>query len=207
MNIEKLNLGKSTTIVAAVKKVSIKKIEKIISEGILHIGWSTFQQLDELYSQLEKYQYVKHHFIGHLQRNKVSRLLSYPIELIHSVDSWELLEKINTVASGMKKTQKVLLQINSDEKKEFGFSLDEVRDVFKKQKELPYIRIEGLMTIPSEKSNSRTIYKGLRLQRDKMEKEFKVHLPTLSMGMSDDYQTAIEEGATMVRLGTILFKD
>ena len=207
MNIQSLNIGKNITLVAAVKRHSIKKIKMLIEKGVRNLGWSTLQHLKEAYPELEGTKGIRHHFIGHLQRNKVRTLLSYPIEFIHSVDSKELLTKINTVAEELGKKQTVLLQINTDEEKEHGLSIDEVREILKMRKNLSSIKIEGLMTIPSAQSNARHIYKGLRMQRDKLEKEFKNPISTLSMGMSDDYLIAMEEGATMVRLGRILFQE
>lgn len=193
--------------VAAVKGQPAKKIKTLIDEGARNLGWSTVQHLKELYPELKDIKGIKHHFIGHLQRNKVRLLMKYPIELIHSVDSWELVKKINEIASETGKVQKILLQINADKQKEHGLSMDDARDILKKRKETPGIQIEGLMVIPAKDANSRHIYKGLHMQRDKLEKEFHTTLSTLSMGMSDDYEVAMEEGATMVRLGRILFEE
>lgn len=191
----------------AVKYAKSKQIEAVIKEGFRRLGWSTVQHLTETLPKLTDQKYLKHDFIGHLQRNKVRPLLIYPIELIHSVDSRSLIEKINTVASELGKKQRVLLQINTDPEKKHGMSIDESREILEMRKNLKNVSIEGFMTIPSPRSNPRHIYKGLRMQRDKLEKEFHTTLSTLSMGMSDDYQTAIEEGATMVRLGRILFQE
>ncbi|MCX6733984.1 MAG: YggS family pyridoxal phosphate-dependent enzyme [Candidatus Peregrinibacteria bacterium] len=207
MNIQSLNIAKNVTLVAAVKGHSVKKIKILLENGVRNLGWSTVQHLRDSYPDLKDINNIRHHFIGHLQRNKVHLLLSYPIELIHSVDSLGLAKKINDVAAEMKKTQKVLLQINADENKEHGLSMDEVREILEKRKEFPNLEFEGLMVIPSKNGNCRYIYKGLRMQRDKLEKEFKNPLSRLSMGMSDDYLIAIEEGATMVRLGRILFQE
>lgn len=201
--IMKLEIRKNILCVAAVKYASQKQIESIIKEGYTTLGWSTLQHLKENYDHFKN---LTHHFIGHLQRNKVKLLLQYPIELIHSIDSLALLKKINLVAGELGKKQKVLLQIHTDEEKEHGLSSEEAREILAERKNFPNIAIEGLMTIPSPKSNARTIYRNLALRRDKLEKEYGVHLPHLSMGMSDDYKIAIEEGATMVRLGRILFE-
>ncbi len=207
MNIQSLNIAKNVTLVAAVKGHSAKKIKIIIENGIRNLGWSTVQQFRELYPELKDSKNIRHHFIGHLQRNKVHLLLSHPIELIHSVDSLNLVRKINEAAREMNKTQKILLQINADENKEHGLSMDEIREILEKRKDFPNIEFEGLMVIPSKNGNSRYIYKGLRMQRDKLEKQFGTPLSRLSMGMSDDYQIAIEEGATLIRLGRILFQE
>lgn len=201
----KPEIPKNVVCVAAVKHAKNKQIEAAIKDGIRYLGWSTVQHLRSLHVELAKHKHLHHHFIGHLQRNKVRQLLTHPIELIHSGDSKDLVVKINAVAQELSKKQPILLQIKSDQEKEYGLDLDEAREILTMQKNLSNISIEGLMTIPSPKSNPRTVYKGLRMQRDKLEKEFDVTLSVLSMGMSDDYKIAIEEGATIVRLGKILF--
>jgi pyridoxal phosphate enzyme (YggS family) len=199
-----LEIPKKILLVAAVKYASKSKMQSAQEKGVKVFGWSTLQHLRENY---EHFKNMTHHFIGHIQRNKVKQLLAYPIELIHSVDSAALLKKINLTAKELGKKQKVLPQILTDEEKEHGFSLDEVRKILSEKKNFSNVIFEGLMTIPSPKSNPRTIYRNFRMKRDKLEKECGILLPHLSMGMSDDYKIAIEEGATMVRLGSILFEE
>lgn len=200
-------------IIAAVKYANPEQIKKIVEEGsenfpgikINNLGWSTVQHFLKTIPILHKnnQKNIRHHFIGHLQTNKISQLLQYDIELIHSVDNEKLLHKINIAAAGKNKIQKILVQIKSDSTKKFGFTFVEVEKKISQWKKLPHIKIEGFMTIPAPADNAeknRAIFHQIKKLAGKL------NLKELSMGMSDDYEIAIKEGATMVRLGKILFK-
>ena len=149
------------------------------------------------------------HMIGHLQTNKVKEVVGV-FELIHSVDSYKLAKAISDEAGKKGITQKILLQVNNaNEEQKFGFSPEELLDCMSDLLSLPNIRTEGLMNIAplSQDDNYlRKLFKDIRFLRDKTELEYKVKLPHLSMGMSNDYRIALEEGATMIRLGRILFE-
>jgi len=148
------------------------------------------------------------HFIGHLQRNKIRKVLPLA-ELIHAVDSVDLALDIDRIAAELGLFPRVLLEVNiSGEQTKFGFRPDLVRREAGRLLSLPRIQVEGLMTIApavERAEDARPFFAELRTLRDEIAAESNARLPTLSMGMSDDFVTAIEEGATLVRVGTAIF--
>lgn len=151
------------------------------------------------------------HLIGHLQSNKVRQALEI-FDFIHSVDSIKLADRINFIADEIGARVRVLLEVNvSGEKSKNGMSPEAVEPAISHILEsCPRITVEGLMTMAPFSENpedSRIYFKRLRELRDAVEKKLDVVLPHLSMGMSGDYEVAVEEGATFVRLGTVLFGD
>ena len=149
------------------------------------------------------------HLIGHLQSNKAEKAVELA-EYIHSVDSVKLLNKINTAAAKRGKIQKILLEVNvSGEESKFGLSgWDALRETAEHALGLANIQLSGLMTmapLDADDSVLHATFGGLREFRDRLEREFSVTLPELSMGMSHDYPVAIAEGATIVRVGTAIF--
>jgi pyridoxal phosphate enzyme (YggS family) len=148
------------------------------------------------------------HFIGRLQKNKVRHALPL-FELFHSVDSLELAENMNRIADEEGLHPRALLEVNmAGEGSKIGFAPDILRAQFETIHSLGRITFEGLMTIPPlapEAEPSRKYFAALRELRDQLEQEFEIRLPQLSMGMSNDFVVAIEEGATMVRIGTAIF--
>ena len=149
------------------------------------------------------------HLIGHLQSNKVRKALEL-FDFFHSVDSAALADRMNAIAQDMGASPHILLEVNvSGEKSKSGMKPEEVRDVLAHiAQECPRLTVEGLMTIAPFSENpedARPYFRKLRELRDELEKELGVGLPRLSMGMSGDYEVAVEEGATWVRLGTVLF--
>lgn len=150
------------------------------------------------------------HLIGHLQSNKVRRALPL-FALIQSVDSLDLAEDINRIGAELGLFPKVFLQVNvAGEARKHGFSPEALRDAFPRLLALPRLEIQGLMTIPpyeEEPEASRGHFRALRLFRDEMRESFGISLDELSMGMSHDFTVAIEEGATMVRVGSAIFGD
>jgi pyridoxal phosphate enzyme (YggS family) len=151
---------------------------------------------------------VRWHFVGHLQKNKIRHALPL-FEMIHSVDSLALAQEVNRIAEEEGMHPRVLLEANvAGEGSKFGFSPDKLREQMEELLVLPRLSIEGLMTIPplaEEAEASRTYFVELRQLRDALNKEFNLNLPQLSMGMTQDYAVAIEEGATLVRVGTAIF--
>lgn len=147
------------------------------------------------------------HFVGRLQRNKVKHLIGH-FALIHSVDSLELAESLNHHASAAGLTQSILLQCNlAGEKTKGGSEISALQDLALRIVGLPNLRIEGLMAMPPlsvDPETARPFFQQLRVLRDQLQGEIP-SLKELSMGTSTDYRVAIEEGATMIRLGTILF--
>ena len=149
------------------------------------------------------------HLIGHLQSNKVRKALEL-FDFFHSVDSAALADRMNAIADDMGASPHILLEVNvSGEKSKSGMKPEEVRDVLAHIAETcPRITVEGLMTMAPFSENpedARPYFRRLRELRDRLEKDLGIGLPRLSMGMSGDYEVAVEEGATWVRLGTVLF--
>jgi len=148
------------------------------------------------------------HFVGRLQKNKVRHALPL-FELFHSVDSLELARDMNRIAEEEGLHPRVLLEVNvAGEGSKIGFAPDSLRSQMEALLELPRLVIEGLMTIPPiapEAETSRKYFVALRELRNQFAAQFEVELPQLSMGMSGDFAVAIEEGATLVRVGTAIF--
>jgi len=151
---------------------------------------------------------LRWHFVGHLQKNKIRHALPL-FELFHSVDSRALAEQMDRVASEDGMHPRVLLEVNvSGEGSKFGFMPEKLRAEMEALLVLPRLSIEGLMTIAplaEEAEASRKFFVQLRELRDSLEKEFDLKLPQLSMGMTNDFPIAVEEGATLVRVGTAIF--
>ncbi len=150
------------------------------------------------------------HLIGHLQKNKIRPALQL-FSMLHSVDSLELLTNIGRIAEETSLSPSILLEVNvSGESSKFGLRPQNVQEVIEKALSMRHITLEGFMTMAPFSTNpedSRPHFARLRELRDKMEAEFNASFPRLSMGMSGDYEVAIEEGATYVRIGTALFGD
>jgi len=149
------------------------------------------------------------HFIGHLQRNKVRPALALGCELLHGIDSLEIARDLDRIAGETGAFPKLLLEVNvAGEASKFGFSPANLRAQLEELLGLARLQIEGLMTIAPlapKAEDSRPHFAALRELRGSLETEFRVPLPRLSMGMSGDYAVAIEEGATLVRVGTAIF--
>ena len=150
------------------------------------------------------------HLIGHLQRNKVRQALTL-FDFFHSVDTIELIDRLQLLADEMGSRPHILLEVNmSGERSKSGFRPDDVPAAIERVMNCGNLWFEGFMTMapatPADKiEETRPVFAGLRELRDAMEEEFGLQLPRLSMGMSGDYRIAVEEGATWVRLGTVLF--
>ena len=191
-------------LVAITKTHPAEKVREAIEAGQTLFGESRVQEarakIPELPSNLHW------HFVGHLQKNKIRHALPL-FEMIHSVDSLALAQEVDRIADGMH--PRILLEVNvSGEGSKFGFKPEGVRAKMESLLALPRLSIEGLMTIPPllpEAEDSRKFFAQLRGLRDALEKEFDVRLPHLSMGMTNDFATAVEEGATLVRVGTAIF--
>jgi pyridoxal phosphate enzyme (YggS family) len=151
---------------------------------------------------------VHWHFIGHLQKNKIRKVLPLA-ELIHAVDSVELAQEIDRIASELGLFPRVLLEVNvSGEGSKFGFGPDAIRRSAARLLSLQRVQVEGLMTIApivDDSDDTRPFFAALRMLRDEIAAEHNVGLPILSMGMSGDFEAAISEGATLVRIGTAIF--
>ena len=148
------------------------------------------------------------HFVGHLQKNKIRQSLPL-FELFHGVDSLALAQEMDRIAAEQGEHPRVLLEVNvAGEGTKFGFRAETLHAVIGPLLELPRLSIEGLMCIPplaEEAEGSRKFFVQLRELRNSLEKEFDVKFPHLSMGMTQDFSIAVEEGATLVRVGTAIF--
>lgn len=195
----------SVRVIAVSKQISVNRIEEARTAGAEAFGENKIQEAIPKIEQIGA-EGVSWHFIGHLQKNKV-KFLDGHFDLLHSVDSLELAEKISKHSEN--RVQRVLLQVNvSGEVAKFGMEPDELEKQVTDFSRLQGIQVGGLMTIPpfdSDPENSRRHFLRLRELRDQIEKQNGLSLPELSMGMSHDFEVAIEEGATLVRVGTAIF--
>jgi len=193
-------------LVAISKTHDAEKVHAAYDAGQLLFGESRVQEARAKIPALPSN--LRWHFVGHLQKNKVRHALPL-FELIHSVDSLALAEDVNRIAEEEGLHPRVLLEINvAGEGSKIGFKPETLRAEMEMLLALTRLSIEGLMTIPplaSEAEGSRRYFVKLRELRDALEKEFRVKLPHLSMGMTSDFAVAIEEGATLVRVGTAIF--
>jgi len=193
-------------LVAVTKTHPAERVREAIDAGQQVFGESKLQEARAKIPMLPSS--ARWHFIGHLQKNKVRHALPL-FELLHSVDSLELATAINRIAGELGHRPRVLLEVNvSGEGSKFGFKAERLREEIAQLNALDRITIEGLMTIPpfaSEAEHSRNFFIALRELRDELQRDSGIELPQLSMGTSNDFAVAIEEGATMVRVGTAIF--
>jgi pyridoxal phosphate enzyme (YggS family) len=151
---------------------------------------------------------IRWHFVGHLQKNKIRHALPL-FELFHGIDSVDLARDMNRIAEEDGMHPRILLEVNvAGEGSKFGFKPETLRAEMESLLALPRLSIEGLMCIPplaEDAEASRKYFVDLGDLRDALEKEFAAKLPELSMGMTNDYHVAVEEGATLVRVGTAIF--
>jgi len=193
-------------LVAITKTHPAEKVREAIEAGQTLFGESRVQEarakIPELPSNL------RWHFVGHLQKNKIRHALPL-FELIHSIDSLGLAQEMNRIANEEGMHPRVLLEVNiAGEGSKFGFKPETIRAQMESLLALPRLSIEGLMTMPplaEEAEPLRAFFVQLRELRAALEKEFDLKLPQLSMGMTNDFTVAVEEGATLVRVGTAIF--
>ena len=199
-------------IVAVTKYFDESMIVEYYNAGLRNFGENRVQIALEKISKLpdEVKKSSKFHLIGHLQTNKVKDAVGV-FELIHSVDSVKLAEAISKEAEKKGIEQKILLQVNNaNEESKFGFSPDDLKANMAHLLKIPFLKIEGLMNIAplsQDENYLRKLFCNIRNLRDIIELEHEVKLKDLSMGMSNDYRIAVEEGATIIRLGRILFEN
>lgn len=195
-------------LVCVTKTIDAQRINESIRAGAVIIGESKVQEYE---SKCDDLLPCEKHFIGHLQSKKVKKAVQL-FDVIQSVDSLKLIQDINKKAWDLGKVQKIFLQINiGKEPQKFGFTEDEIAQVIREVHGLKNIRVEGLMCIPPFESpeQTRSYFKRMKALFDEMQQNSQenVDIQELSMGMSSDYRIAIEEGATMVRIGSSIFGD
>ena len=196
------------TLIAVSKTKPESMIREAYELGIHVYGENKVQELTEKYEHLPKD--IQWHMIGHLQTNKVKYIIG-KTALIHSVDSMKLAETIEKEAAKKHCTADILIEVNvAEEESKFGLKMQEVIPFLEKISGFPHIQVKGLMTIAPFVENpedNRAVFANLhKLSVDIMNKNIdNVNVSMLSMGMTNDYEVAIEEGATMVRIGTGIF--
>jgi PLP dependent protein len=193
-------------LVAITKTHPAEKVREAIKARQTLFGESRVQEARAKIPELPAN--IRWHFVGHLQRNKIRHALPL-FEMIHSVDSLALAQEMNRIADEEGMHPRVLLEVNvAGEATKFGFAPEKLREQIEDLLALPRLSIEGLMCIPpvaEEAEASRKFFMQLRALRDSLEKEFDLKLPQLSMGMTQDFEIGVEEGATLVRVGTAIF--
>lgn len=196
------------TLISVSKTKPVEMLKEAYEAGSRDFGENWVQEIMEKYGQMPED--VRWHMIGHLQKNKVRQVIDKAV-LIHSVDTVELAEQIEKDAAKRDLTVDILLEVNvAEEESKFGFRTEEVEAAVMKIKEFPHVHIKGLMAIAPFVSNSednREVFKKLyQLYVDIRSKNIdNVNMSVLSMGMTGDYEVAVEEGATMIRVGTGIF--
>jgi pyridoxal phosphate enzyme (YggS family) len=196
------------TLIAVSKTKPISLIDEAIDYGMTEFGENKVQEIMDKYDTVKSR--VNWHMIGHLQRNKVKYIVD-KVCLIHSVDSYRLAEQVDADAKKKGVICNILIEVNvANEETKFGMSTEEVLNLVSDIAKLPNVRVKGLMTIAPFVENpeeNRIHFRNLRnLYVDIKTKNIdNVDMEILSMGMTNDYEVAIEEGATMVRVGTGIF--
>ena len=199
----------SVRLVAVSKTIAAGTVQAAIEAGVTILGENYMQEAREKFNALVQYP-VSWHFIGHLQSNKAKYAVRL-FDLIHSVDSLKLARELDKQAKKVDKIQQILVQVNiSAEDTKSGTSADETPGLISEISKLENLSIRGLMTMPRyfyQPEKVKPFFAALRELRDQIKAQSlpNVSLEELSMGMTGDFEVAIEEGATLVRIGTAIF--
>lgn len=195
-------------LIAVTKTIDVERINAVLKTGIGDIGENKVQEIMEKYDKIEYN--PKWHLIGHLQTNKVKYIID-KVDLIHSLDSLRLAEEINKRAKKINRIMDVLIQINiADDDAKFGIEYNDINEFIKEIASFDNIRVQGLMSIVPYASNPEEVRPYFRKMKEifdglKDSNYENVDMNYLSMGMTNDYVVAIEEGSNMVRVGTGIF--
>ena len=199
--------ARDVELVAVVKSVPAERVREAVVVGLQDLAENRVQDAEHRIEAVGRHE-VRWHMVGHLQRNKASRAVAL-FDRIHSLDDLELAQTLSRRAVALGRRLPVLVQVNvSGEASKHGVAPEGLLPLLEQAAELPGIAVDGLMSIgPTDGrgERARPFFARTRELRDSAERALGSRLPVLSMGMSDDYETAIEEGSTMVRLGTALF--
>ncbi|MBK8471777.1 MAG: YggS family pyridoxal phosphate-dependent enzyme [Sphingobacteriales bacterium] len=201
---------KEVKLLLATKTVSAEKIKIALETGTTLIGENKVQEIKEKYECLKDTPHTKH-FIGHLQTNKVKELLKFGVSCIQSLDRLDLAEKLQQRLESDDKSIEAFIQVNTSyEESKFGLDPSEVLAFSKQVSQLNRIKIKGLMTIGLFSADTEKVRKCFRLLKEIQQKIIAENIPNievneLSMGMSGDLETAVEEGTTIIRVGTAIF--
>ena len=196
-------------LVAVSKTMPVEIVKKAIESGMTDFGENYIQEAREKISTLSTYP-VTWHYIGHLQSNKAKYAVRM-FDLIHSVDSLKLAKELDKCAQKIDKRQDILIQVNvAKEDSKSGVYVEDTSRLLKDISQLANIAVKGLMTMPpyfNAPEKVRPFFAALRQLRDQIKNETipNISMAELSMGMTGDFEAAIEEGATMVRVGTAIF--
>ena len=199
---------REVTLIAVSKTMPVETLQRAYDLGVRVFGENKVQELADKYEALPKD--IRWHMIGHLQRNKVKYVID-KVDLIHSVDSIRLAETIEKEAQKHNLTANILIEVNvAREDSKFGLMPEEIDEFIEKIADFSHLSVKGLMTIApyvDDPEENRPVFAGLRkLSVDIAKKNVNnITMSILSMGMTNDYQVAVEEGATMVRVGTGIF--
>lgn len=193
-------------IIAVTKTHGPETVAEAVDSGLRIVGENKVQE--GIWKKSQCASGTEWHLIGHLQGNKVRQAIQ-SFDCIHSVDSLKLIDKMARVAQELSCSPRILLEVNvSGEKSKTGMPVEELPLAIERVLDSGSFWLEGLMTMApfsEDPEESRPYFRRLRELRDEMEERFSIKLPRLSMGMSGDYSVAVEEGATWLRLGTVLF--
>lgn len=199
----------SVRLVAVSKTVSAGRVREAVDAGVTVLGENYIQEASEKISALSDCN-VSWHFIGHLQSNKAKYAVRL-FDLIHTVDSLKLANELNRQAANINKIQNILVQVNiGNEESKSGTSAEELQTLLREIGRLTHLSVKGLMTIPpfyDEAEKVRPFFSAIRELQNQIKSAAipNISMDELSMGMSGDFETAIEEGATLVRIGTAVF--
>jgi pyridoxal phosphate enzyme (YggS family) len=201
-------------LVAAAKGRTAREVEEALRAGVAYVGHNYVQEAEQMIPLIAANQQlgqkVRWHMIGHLQKNKVKKAVRL-FDMIETLDSWPLAELIDRRCAAMGLTMPVLVEVNiGREASKTGVLPEEVDDLVRRLGDLKHIRVQGLMTMGprfGDPEDARPYFRATKEAFDRLAKANRpnVEMRTLSMGMSNSYQVALEEGANMVRLGTHLF--
>ncbi|MCJ8282917.1 MAG: YggS family pyridoxal phosphate-dependent enzyme [Rivularia sp. ALOHA_DT_140] len=204
------SLPESVRLIAVSKKVSVAAIREAYAAGIRDFGESRIQEAESKIEQLQDLSGITWHFIGHLQSNKAKKAVSY-FQWLHSVDSLKIAQRLNVLAVELGVSPKICLQVKIlPDPNKSGWTKQQLLEDLAELNLCQSLQIEGLMTIPPLGLDSSEVINVFNRTRELMaeidERNLSnIKIKQLSMGMSQDYQLAIQSGATMIRLGTILF--
>lgn len=196
------------TLVAVTKNHDVAAMQTAIAAGAVHVGENRVQEAARKYAEIGAA--VKWHIIGHLQTNKVRQAVKFA-DLIHSVDTLHLAETIDSEAARIGKVQDVLVQVNlAKEDSKSGVYAEDLEDLLFKVDSLPHLRLRGLMCMAphyEDAEQCRPLFKNMyKIYKNIQEFDYqRANINYLSMGMTNDYQIAVEEGANIVRVGTAIF--
>jgi len=196
------------SLMAVSKKQSVESIMELFELGQRAFGESYLQEATQKQHQLQLCEGLTWHFIGPIQSNK-TRLIAEQFDWVHSVDRLKIAQRLSEQRQSNLGDLQICLQVNiSAEPTKSGVSPDEIKQLALQVSKLPHLRLRGLMAIPKRETDfekQRVPYRMLRKLKEELSQDLSLDLDMLSMGVSDDYEAAIAEGATIVRVGTELF--